>query len=75
MHAIRPLDARKMTEIALRGQYGPASPGASRSGLPPGERRAGFADPRPSGAAAHVDNWRWAGVPFYLRTGKRLASA
>jgi glucose-6-phosphate 1-dehydrogenase len=21
---------------------------------------------------AHVDNWRWAGVPFYLRTGKRL---
>ncbi|MEA2426271.1 MAG: glucose-6-phosphate 1-dehydrogenase, partial [Thermoleophilaceae bacterium] len=21
----------------------------------------------------HVDNWRWAGVPFYLRTGKRLA--
>ena len=24
--------------------------------------------------AAHVDNWRWAGVPFYLRTGKRLAN-
>ena len=23
---------------------------------------------------AHVDNWRWQGVPFYLRTGKRLAS-
>jgi glucose-6-phosphate 1-dehydrogenase len=23
---------------------------------------------------AHVDNWRWAGVPFYLRTGKRLPS-
>ncbi|MFT4085645.1 MAG: glucose-6-phosphate dehydrogenase [Gordonia sp. (in: high G+C Gram-positive bacteria)] len=22
---------------------------------------------------AHIDNWRWAGVPFYLRTGKRLA--
>jgi glucose-6-phosphate 1-dehydrogenase len=22
---------------------------------------------------AHVENWRWAGVPFYLRTGKRLA--
>jgi glucose-6-phosphate 1-dehydrogenase len=22
---------------------------------------------------AHVDNWRWAGVPFYLRTGKRMA--
>ena len=24
---------------------------------------------------AHVDNWRWAGVPFYLRTGKRLAQS
>jgi glucose-6-phosphate 1-dehydrogenase len=24
---------------------------------------------------AHVDNWRWAGVPFYLRTGKRLAES
>jgi glucose-6-phosphate 1-dehydrogenase len=23
---------------------------------------------------AHIDNWRWAGVPFYLRTGKRLAT-
>ena len=23
----------------------------------------------------HIDNWRWAGVPFYLRTGKRLAQA
>jgi glucose-6-phosphate 1-dehydrogenase len=23
--------------------------------------------------AAHIDNWRWAGVPFYLRTGKRMA--
>ena len=23
---------------------------------------------------AHVDNWRWAGVPFYLRTGKRMAT-
>ncbi|MDQ3075404.1 MAG: glucose-6-phosphate dehydrogenase [Pseudomonadota bacterium] len=23
---------------------------------------------------AHVDNWRWAGVPFYLRTGKRMAA-
>lgn len=22
---------------------------------------------------AHIDNWRWAGVPFYLRTGKRMA--
>ncbi|HYT25691.1 MAG TPA: glucose-6-phosphate dehydrogenase [Actinomycetota bacterium] len=26
-------------------------------------------------ARVHVDNWRWAGVPFYLRTGKRLAES
>ena len=24
---------------------------------------------------AEIDNWRWAGVPFYLRTGKRMASS
>jgi glucose-6-phosphate 1-dehydrogenase len=26
-------------------------------------------------ARVHIDNWRWAGVPFYLRTGKRLAES
>ena len=24
-------------------------------------------------AGVHVDNWRWSGVPFFLRTGKRMA--
>ena len=27
---------------------------------------------KPSWRSADIDNWRWAGVPFYLRTGKRL---
>ena len=59
---------------SVRGQYGPgALDGAARPRLPRGARRA--ADSATETFAAlklEVDNWRWAGVPFYLRTGKRL---
>ena len=44
--------------------------------LPRGRQGAGrAAGPRPSSRSrTEVQNWRWAGVPFYLRTGKRLAA-
>jgi glucose-6-phosphate 1-dehydrogenase len=76
LRAIRPIDPRRVDEVAVRGQYGPGYVG----GRPvPGYRQE-------KGVAATsvtetyvalrllVDNWRWAGVPFYLRTGKRLAA-
>ncbi|MEM8695461.1 MAG: glucose-6-phosphate dehydrogenase [Pseudomonadota bacterium] len=55
------------------GQYGPGAVG--------GEAVAGYAEDlgAPSDTEtfvalkAHIDNWRWRGVPFYLRTGKRMA--
>ena len=60
--------------IAVRGQYGP--------GIVMGERVRGYLDEEGVPPDSHtetyaalrleVDNWRWAGVPFYLRTGKRL---
>ena len=60
----------------VRGQYGPSHPSAARMagyrdepGVAPGSRTETFAALR-----LCVDNWRWAGVPFYLRTGKRLPS-
>jgi glucose-6-phosphate 1-dehydrogenase len=44
-------------------------PGYRRS-----RRRADSEDRDLRRAEAEIDNWRWAGVPFYLRTGKRLAA-
>ena len=70
-----PPDVDAVSSMAVRAQYGP--------GVVGGERVPGYleevgvaADSRTPTYAAlrlHVSNWRWAGVPFYLRTGKRLA--
>ena len=75
MRAIRPIDPRKLDEVALRGQYGPGFVGGKQGpgyrqekGVAPDSRTETYAALRLT-----VDNWRWAGVPFYLRTGKRLA--
>jgi glucose-6-phosphate 1-dehydrogenase len=75
LQAIRPIDPARVHEVALRGQYGP--------GFVEGRHVVGYAeekgvsrDSRTETYAAlklFVDNWRWAGVPFYLRTGKRMA--
>src|SRR5438309_3493595 len=73
--SIRPMTADEVAKRTVRGQYGPGS----INGKPvPGYRQ----EPRVSANSVtetyaavefHVDNWRWAGVPFYIRTGKRLA--
>ncbi len=75
LHAIQPPAPEEIGAIAVRGQYTRGSVG--------GERVAGYLSeddvPADSNAETYValrlmiDNWRWAGVPFYLRTGKRLA--
>ena len=75
LHAIHTPTAEEVPDLAVRGQYGP--------GLYAGEPVPGYreeedvpADSTTETYAAlrlEVDNWRWAGVPFYLRTGKRLA--
>jgi len=75
MHAIRPIDPARVEEVALRGQYGP---GYAEGRPVVGYREEGGV-PTTSSTETYaalrllVDNWRWAGVPFYLRTGKRLA--
>ena len=70
IEAIRPIDVRE----AVRGQYGP--------GFVNGQPVVGYREEAnvapdsivPTFAALRlfVDNWRWAGVPFYIRSGKRL---
>ncbi len=69
LRALRPVKAEEM----VRGQY--------RTGAVKGAAVAGYQEDLGQASdtetfvaiKAHVDNWRWTGVPFYLRTGKRLA--
>ncbi|MGZ6697735.1 MAG: glucose-6-phosphate dehydrogenase, partial [Solirubrobacteraceae bacterium] len=75
LHAIEPPAPDEIPRIAARAQYGPGMAGGrpvpgyhDEEGVPPDSTTETFAALR-----VCVDNWRWAGVPFYLRTGKRLA--
>ena len=75
LHAIQPLNPEEVLTNMVRGQYG--------EGFVDGKRVAGYrSEPDVSPTSntetfvalkLQIDNWRWAGVPFYLRTGKRLA--
>ncbi len=73
LRAIRPLTG-DVAAVAVRGQYGPGTiDGAPVPGY--GAEAGIAADSATETFAAlrlFVDNWRWQGVPFYLRTGKRL---
>jgi glucose-6-phosphate 1-dehydrogenase len=74
MRALRPIPPGEADTVAVRGQYGPGFVGGQRV---PGyrEEKGVSAESITETYAAlklGVDNWRWAGVPFYLRTGKRL---
>jgi glucose-6-phosphate 1-dehydrogenase len=76
LQAIRLPRGRAIDDIAVRGQY---TRGGTREELMAGYREEPGVDPlsRTETYAAlrlDVDNWRWAGVPFYVRTGKRLPS-
>lgn len=75
LRCIRPFDLDKLDEVAVRGQYGPgyiagqAVPGyREEPNVAPESHRETF-----TALKLHIDNWRWAGVPFYVRSGKRLA--
>jgi glucose-6-phosphate 1-dehydrogenase len=71
LEAIQPLQP----ERCVRGQYGAGVVGDDK--VPGYRQEQNVADDSvtPTFAAAElcIDNWRWAGVPFYLRTGKRMA--
>lgn len=72
---LRSFCAMDVEKEAVRGQYGPGTVGGAAV---PGYREEANVDPRsatPTFVALKfvLDNWRWAGVPFYLRTGKRMA--
>jgi glucose-6-phosphate 1-dehydrogenase len=74
MQAVRPIDPARVDASALRAQYGPGFVGnrqvpgyVQEKGVKPDSTTETYAALR-----LQIDNWRWAGVPFYLQTGKRL---
>ncbi len=74
LRALQPLAGREVLEHTVRGQYkagaiaGTPVPGyLDEPGVAPDSRTETFVALR-----VQVDSWRWAGVPFYLRTGKRM---
>jgi glucose-6-phosphate 1-dehydrogenase len=75
LHAIQPIPRARIGRFAVRGQYGR---GKLRGKDVQGYRREEGVSRQSStetfaALKLFVDNWRWQGVPFYLRTGKRLA--
>jgi glucose-6-phosphate 1-dehydrogenase len=72
--SLRVIAPEETPQVTVTGQYG--------AGASNGEIVKSYTDElgKPSGTEtfvaikAHVDNWRWQGVPFYLRTGKRMAA-
>jgi glucose-6-phosphate 1-dehydrogenase len=74
LETVRPITEATVSQYTARGQYaageinGQPVPGyLEEAGTNPGSRTETFA-----AVQFMIDNWRWAGVPFYLRSGKRL---
>lgn len=74
LKSLRPIDATNVNENTVRGQY--------TAGFVKGEEVPGYLEEEGANTDSEtesfvslkvdLDNWRWAGVPFYLRTGKRM---
>jgi glucose-6-phosphate 1-dehydrogenase len=65
LRAIKPLSGPDIAQDTLRGQYDGYQ---DAPGVAPGSRMATFA-----AIKLHVENWRWQGVPFFLRSGKVMS--
>lgn len=75
LRALKPVDQRDISKMAVRGQYHsgvikgtPVPAYATEKGVRPDSATETFV-----ALKVEIENWRWAGVPFFLRTGKRLA--
>jgi glucose-6-phosphate 1-dehydrogenase len=75
LHSLKAIDDSNAAQLTVRGQY--------RAGVAEGASVPGYPDELGNNKSntetfvalkAEIANWRWAGVPFYLRTGKRLPS-
>ncbi len=76
LKALRPITADNVDEKTVRGQYGA---GFIQGKPVPGYLAEEGGNPKSAtetfvAIKVDIDNWRWAGVPFYLRTGKRMTT-
>ena len=74
LRAVRIMKPEDVPKYAVAGQYGPAKVGGQEI---PGFRQEPSVNPNSqtdtyAAVTYFIDNWRWAGVPFYIRTGKRM---
>ena len=75
LRSLKPWTAQTLASDVVRGQYSKGTAG----GMPvPGYREEAGVNPQSQtetfvALRTEIANWRWAGVPFYIRTGKRLA--
>ncbi len=74
IQSLRPYEASEVRSMVIRGQYtssvikGESIPGyRQEEGVPADSRTETFV-----ALKTYIDNWRWGGVPFYIRTGKRM---
>ncbi|MBR9883286.1 MAG: glucose-6-phosphate dehydrogenase [Oceanospirillales bacterium] len=76
LRALRPITAENVARRAVRGQYtSGAVGGVACPGYKEEEGSSGRSNTETFVALrANIDNWRWAGVPFYIRAGKRMAT-
>ena len=75
LKSLKPIQGGDTAQFTVRGQY--------RAGAIGGQPVPGYGEEQDAGGGSDtetfvaiktgIDNWRWSGVPFYLRTGKRLA--
>ena len=74
LHAVQVPNPEDVITTAVRGQYGEGFEGKDRSLAYRNEAMVSPTSNTETYVALklQIDNWRWAGVPFYLRTGKRL---
>ena len=75
LRSLKPWTAEALAQDVIRGQYGagtiagtPVAAYRDETGVHPQSHTETFVALR-----TEISNWRWAGVPFYIRTGKRLA--
>jgi glucose-6-phosphate 1-dehydrogenase len=75
LRSLKPWTQESLSQDVVRGQY---ASGTSGGGKVPGYREETGVNPNSHtetfvALRTEIENWRWAGVPFYIRTGKRLA--
>ena len=75
LRSLKPWTAQNLPQHVIRGQY---TAGTANGEPVPGYRQEGGVNPDSTtetfvALRTEIANWRWAGVPFYIRTGKRLA--